>query len=113
MSAKRVSSASRRARTSPPFAHTFVIAKLAANRSVEYGGSGIFTASRPSKASSGTPNTSCAISRRSEEHPSELQSLMRISYAVFCLNKNTYHHICSHRSRRYLIYHSDEHNGDT
>src|SRR3546814_2343233 len=30
---------------------------------------------------------------RSEEHTSELQSLMRISYAVFCLkkkNKNTY-----------------------
>src|SRR3546814_3658937 len=25
--------------------------------------------------------------RRSEEHPSELQSLMRISYAVFCLKK--------------------------
>src|SRR3546814_2042024 len=24
----------------------------------------------------------------SSEHPSELQSLMRISYAVFCLNKN-------------------------
>src|SRR3546814_981400 len=31
---------------------------------------------------------------RSEEHTSELQSLMRISYAVFCLNKkNT--HICT------------------
>src|SRR3546814_9443343 len=28
------------------------------------------------------PNT------RSEEHTSELQSLMRISYAVFCLKKN-------------------------
>src|SRR3546814_3141957 len=27
--------------------------------------------------------------RRSEEHTSELQSLMRISYAVFCLTKNT------------------------
>src|SRR3546814_8375526 len=27
------------------------------------------------------------ISRRSEEHASELQSLMRISYAVFCLKK--------------------------
>src|SRR3546814_3684975 len=27
---------------------------------------------------------------RSEEHTSELQSLMRISYAVFCLNKKTY-----------------------
>src|SRR3546814_6771227 len=26
---------------------------------------------------------------RSEEHTSELQSLMRSSYAVFCLNKNT------------------------
>src|SRR3546814_3901472 len=28
-----------------------------------------------------------APSRRSEEHTSELQSLMRISYAVFCLKK--------------------------
>src|SRR3546814_7783884 len=31
--------------------------------------------------------------RRSEEHTSELQSLMRISYAVFCLKKkNTHKH---------------------
>src|SRR3546814_1895883 len=30
------------------------------------------------------PNT---VTIRSEEHPSELQSLMRISYAVFCLKK--------------------------
>src|SRR3546814_5054722 len=32
--------------------------------------------------------------RRSEEHTSELQSLMRISYAVFCLKKKnkTHHH---------------------
>src|SRR3546814_6323273 len=33
---------------------------------------------------------------RSEEHTSELQSLMRISYAVFCLKKKTknkHHHI--------------------
>src|SRR3546814_7016902 len=31
---------------------------------------------------------------RSEEHTSELQSLMRISYAVFCLkNKPTYHNL--------------------
>src|SRR3546814_2874953 len=27
---------------------------------------------------------------RSEEHTSELQSLMRLSYAVFCLKKNNY-----------------------
>src|SRR3546814_2622172 len=30
-----------------------------------------------------------AAERRSEEHTSELQSLMRISYAVFCLKKKT------------------------
>src|SRR3546814_1807937 len=31
--------------------------------------------------------------RRSEEHTSELQSLMRISYAVFCLKKKTPRHL--------------------
>src|SRR3546814_1408422 len=31
--------------------------------------------------------TASERSRRSEEHTSELQSLMRISYAVFCLQK--------------------------
>src|SRR3546814_3837197 len=31
--------------------------------------------------------TDAAQARRSEEHTSELQSLMRISYAVFCLKK--------------------------
>src|SRR3546814_6982428 len=43
--------------------------------------------------------TSAAVSRswsggkrsRSEEHTSELQSLMRISYAVFCLKKKNIH----------------------
>src|SRR3546814_6382979 len=29
------------------------------------------------------------VEQRSEEHTSELQSLMRISYAVFCLKKKT------------------------
>src|SRR3546814_4931054 len=33
-----------------------------------------------------------AQGERSEEHTSELQSLMRISYAVFCLKKNTQPH---------------------
>src|SRR3546814_5190712 len=32
------------------------------------------------------------LSQRSEEHTSELQSLMRISYAVFCLKKNKTKH---------------------
>src|SRR3546814_6298947 len=35
--------------------------------------------------------------RRSEEHTSELQSLMRISYAVFCLKKNTNRLINKHK----------------
>src|SRR3546814_9696722 len=34
---------------------------------------------------------------RSEEHTSELQSLMRISYAVFCLKKKK-----NHTTQRYL-----------
>src|SRR3546814_8064508 len=34
---------------------------------------------------------------RSEEHTSELQSLMRISYAVFCLKKNIQKHILTSR----------------
>src|SRR3546814_2857055 len=44
------------------------------------------------------PHLSCRLSPcrrparrgRSEEHTSELQSLMRISYAVFCLKKKKY-----------------------
>src|SRR3546814_4267785 len=36
--------------------------------------------------------------RRSEEHTSELQSLMRISYAVFCLKKKIRTHIQSSKS---------------
>src|SRR3546814_4264983 len=37
---------------------------------------------------------------RSEEHTSELQSLMRISYAVFCLKKKIY-------IKQITMYHSD------
>src|SRR3546814_4055274 len=39
------------------------------------------------------------VNLRSEEHTSELQSLMRISYAVFCLKKkNNKHNIHVHTS---------------
>src|SRR3546814_10659507 len=43
--------------------------------------SGAGLAGRPASRASGD------VSSRSEEHKSELQSLMRISYAVFCLKK--------------------------
>src|SRR3546814_1738607 len=36
------------------------------------------------------PKASATDTMRSEEHTSELQSLMRISYAVFCLKKKNY-----------------------
>src|SRR3546814_1278620 len=41
------------------------------------------------------------IGRRSEEHTSELQSLMRISYAVCCLKKKTYNTTYKIRSNTY------------
>src|SRR3546814_7317474 len=39
--------------------------------------------------SAGVPTVWIAMFARSEEHTYELQSLMRISYAVFCLKKTT------------------------
>src|SRR3546814_1897180 len=36
------------------------------------------------------PELAQTLRQRSEEHTSELQSLMRTSYAVFCLKKNTH-----------------------
>src|SRR3546814_9964976 len=56
--------------------------------------------SRPTRPSGRQGRTASSTSR-SEEHTSELQSLMRISYAVFCLkkkkNKHT-HHIANHNN---------------
>src|SRR3546814_9370834 len=41
---------------------------------------------------------------RSEEHTSELQSLMRLSYAVFCLKKkNNQQYDTRHKNRKYKI----------
>src|SRR3546814_9061444 len=41
----------------------------------------------------GTVAYELIVSARSEEHTSELQSLMRISYAVFCLKKKYIRHL--------------------
>src|SRR3546814_9520354 len=43
--------------------------------------------SKGQAASKPVPASRPGSSKRSEEHTSELQSLMRISYAVFCLKK--------------------------
>src|SRR3546814_7827124 len=47
---------------------------------------------------------------RSEEHTSELQSLMRISYAVFCLKKKHQKQTTTHT---HTIYISPTHNENT
>src|SRR3546814_9837192 len=46
---------------------------------------------------------------RSEEHTSELQSLMRISYAVFCLKKKNKHktHIYKTHNINYQVHEED------
>src|SRR3546814_4148382 len=47
----------------------------------------IYKASRVLRPRSTAAAAATALELRSEEHTSELQSLMRISYAVFCLQK--------------------------
>src|SRR3546814_3729941 len=53
------------------------------------------SAAKPTKGTNSTSGIAAAAQSltccRSEEHTSELQSLMRISYAVFCLKKNKRH----------------------
>src|SRR3546814_7809881 len=47
--------------------------------------------------------------KRSEEHTSELQSLMRISYAVFCLKKKKQSHINLTTTSRIETMHTTRH----
>src|SRR3546814_956795 len=70
----------------PDLAGDFGAARGATRRAAAAGGD------RRGRSGALRPIALCLIierlaSRRSEEHTSELQSLMRISYAVFCLKK--------------------------
>src|SRR3546814_7141831 len=47
---------------------------------------------------------SAARAARSEEHTSELQSLMRISYAVFCLKKKKKNNTTTHIQRQKITH---------
>src|SRR3546814_9018146 len=57
-------------------------------------------------ASRSTPTPKAKPCHRSEEHTSELQSLMRISYAVFCLKKKNPYIITTLIVIRLLLHHS-------
>src|SRR3546814_3363550 len=61
--------------------------RLAAGKRVAHGGQGDQVVVRIRLAYRHRQRFDCFV--RSEEHTSELQSLMRISYAVFCLKKKT------------------------
>src|SRR3546814_4614995 len=63
-----------------------LISMLCRNRSSDTSASG-----SPACGVAALLNAPSSPPNRSEEHTSELQSLMRISYAVFCLKKKTYH----------------------
>src|SRR3546814_2230409 len=88
----------------PAWAVAVAAASLAADRS----GKDNAVASRTIPARARRPLPGHAAGRgdatRSEEHTSELQSLMRISYAVFCLHKKkknlTTHNIQHHQSNK-------------
>src|SRR3546814_1363858 len=94
----------------------------------EYGPAGIRIAGRPGFAGdAGRPLSPVAVRQesdeqafrelqrrrparhlRSEEHTSELQSLMRISYAVFCLKKKTNKHLNKYTKYNQNSSHSDK-----
>src|SRR3546814_5488885 len=63
--------------------------------------------SSPTSAPIRTPGTKRPLAR-SEEHTSELQSLMRISYAVFCLKKKK-----NKRKHNRRLYHYKKHTNTT
>src|SRR3546814_1556876 len=50
------------------------------------------------------PYFTVGYSGRSEEHTSELQSLMRISYAVFCLTKQNKSQTCTQNQHTHATY---------
>src|SRR3546814_8103229 len=60
------------------------------------------------KQPAANPDTAAAAAAtaRSEEHTSELQSLMRISYAVFCLKKKIKYTIHTMKPNIYIIHSS-------
>src|SRR3546814_5555903 len=64
----------------PDFGHQYAAARLIVDRVAKAG-------KRDQRQAENLDPCALVADLRSEEHTSELQSLMRISYAVFCLKK--------------------------
>src|SRR3546814_5333515 len=75
-------------RTDTLFPYTTLF-RSSPKKSSRYGASlpGGNRSTRPPRTANSPDSITVETRRRSEEHTSELQSLMRISYAVFCLKK--------------------------
>src|SRR3546814_10412575 len=69
---------------------TFVVVNLVPRLGAATPGFTLPVSLHPYSVPHSNSDESSVTSIRSEEHTSELQSLMRISYAVFCLHKKTY-----------------------
>src|SRR3546814_5579376 len=70
-----------------------MIAALARGEMVKISSFGSFSVRQKGRRVGRNPKTGDEVPiLRSEEHTSELQSLMRISYAVFCLKKKNNNH---------------------
>src|SRR3546814_3962543 len=69
----------------------------------------VFRYALSSKIATGEKSDPRNCWNRSEEHTSELQSLMRISYAVFCLKKKI--HTTRNTSCDIALPHTTRHNG--
>src|SRR3546814_4637202 len=73
---------------------------ISAHRSARRSGGGLRAGQRPSSVSDTRRSSDASCARqRSEEHTSELQSLMRISYAVFCLKKKQQQNILQNKKQ--------------
>src|SRR3546814_8114525 len=59
----------------------------------------------PIRAATFSTIVGIALATRSEKHTSELQSLMRISYAVFCLKKKNTNNYKHHRTTNDRLQH--------
>src|SRR3546814_6723115 len=88
----RTASASRSTNLSRPFAQPEITTAKSAHASSNIIRKAVNLRRQTSPSIRSPPNralqsSKCLSKNRSDEHTSELQSLMRISYAVFCLNK--------------------------
>src|SRR3546814_1798374 len=89
----------RSTRTDTLFPYTTLFRSFAQGGTLRPTGAGV-AAGAGGRAWPPPADTARAAGARSEEHTSELQSLMRISYAVFCLKKKKNRITGQHTCRR-------------